>query len=29
MISIKSLSGVTIQIIYDAFVNAFSDYVEP
>lgn len=29
MISIKSLSGVTIQIIYDAFANAFSDYVEP
>lgn len=29
MISIKSLSGVTIQRIYDAFVNAFSDYVEP
>jgi len=29
MISIKSLSGVTLQDIHDAFVNAFSDYVEP
>ena len=29
MISIKSLSGVSVERIYDAFVNAFSDYVEP
>ena len=29
MILIKPLSGIRVETIYDAFVNAFSDYVEP
>ena len=29
MISIKTLDGISIAAIYDAFTKAFSDYVEP
>lgn len=29
MVSIKQLSDISIEVIYEAFVNAFADYVEP
>jgi ribosomal protein S18 acetylase RimI-like enzyme len=29
MVSIKQLSDISFEVIYEAFVNAFSDYVEP
>ena len=29
MISIKQLNGISIEVIYEAFIKAFADYVEP
>jgi ribosomal protein S18 acetylase RimI-like enzyme len=29
MISIKQLNGISIKVIYEAFIKAFADYVEP